>query len=193
MIHLNNVLTLLLIFLLPLAAKAQNVSSMNLSSLMPATELNSEYSNRVAVSKDPNSYRIWVNAGLGVGTDDISGFVIASYQKGNNLLSIRGALSGDMISGDEFWDIGVLYGRATSQQRYHASISAGLAIVGGKRDYGWSSSGNDVPLTVGLPLKAQLNWLPTSVLGIGLQGFANINPEQSFAGLALSLQLGKLR
>lgn len=160
---------------------------------MPVIELNLEKSDRDTVSQDPNSNRIWVNAGLGVGTNDISGFVNVSYQKGNNLLSMRGALSGDLVFGDEFWDIGMLYGRATSQQRYHASISAGLAMVGGKRDAGFSSSGNDVPVAIGLPLKAQLNWQPTSVLGFGLHIFANINFEHSFAGLALSLQLGKLR
>jgi hypothetical protein len=46
---------------------------------------------------------------------------------------------------------------------------------------------------IGFPLEAQVTWLPAEFFGIGLYGFADLNQTRSFAGLTLSVQLGKLR
>lgn len=46
---------------------------------------------------------------------------------------------------------------------------------------------------VGLPIEAQLAWLPSKVIGIALYGFANFNRVRSFAGLTFGLQVGSLR
>ena len=46
---------------------------------------------------------------------------------------------------------------------------------------------------VGLPIEAQLSWLPTTFLGVGLYGFADFNRARSFAGVTLGVQLGRVR
>lgn len=50
-----------------------------------------------------------------------------------------------------------------------------------------------VSTVVGLPIEVQAFWRPGSLVGLGLYGFANFNQAQSFAGLTLGLQLGRLR
>jgi hypothetical protein len=47
--------------------------------------------------------------------------------------------------------------------------------------------------TVGIPLEAQVFFTPFSFLGIGMCGFANLNPEKPYAGALLCLKIGKLR
>ena len=43
-----------------------------------------------------------------------------------------------------------------------------------------------------LPLEAQVAWRPTPWVGIAVYGFASLNAAQSFTGVTLSVQLGKL-
>lgn len=123
-----------------------------------------------------------------------AGIASTSYQfSGPNLLSLRGIVTGE-IFGDEFWDVGLLYGRATTAQRYHASISAGVAVFGGRRSLGGFFSGSEkITRQVGIPIEGQLSWRPSGFIGLGLSGFANINEVRSVVGVAISLQLGKLR
>ncbi|WP_211483060.1 hypothetical protein [Fodinibius roseus] len=159
-------------------------------------DLNFESSNAYNTNDPNNKNSFWINAGIGVGTPGIAGIASASYQfLGSNLLSLRGAITGELF-GDELWDIGLLYGRATTAQDYHASISAGLAVMGGSRSSGGLFSDTpreEVSRQVGFPIGGQLFWLPSRFIGLGLSGFANLNGERSFAGLAFSLQIGKLK
>ncbi|GAA5520856.1 hypothetical protein LQ318_03890 [Aliifodinibius salicampi] len=117
------------------------------------------------------------------------------YQFGPNLLSFRGCATTE-IFGDEYWDIGLLYGWASSEYDYHVSFSSGIAVIGGSRSEGglFSDTPRDViSAQFGIPLEGQFFWRPFGNVGLGLYGFANLNAEQTFAGLALSVQLGKLR
>lgn len=143
-----------------------------------------------------NINRFSVTAGIGVGTPGIAGIVSVSYQfLGSNLLTLRGAVTGE-IFGDDFWDIGLLYGWATTEQDYHASISTGMGIMGGSRSTGRLFSDTpreEISHQFGIPIEGQLFWRPSRIIGLGLSGFANINAERSFAGLAASLQVGKLK
>jgi hypothetical protein len=47
--------------------------------------------------------------------------------------------------------------------------------------------------TVGVPVELQLSLRLLPFLGVGLAGVANWNPEESFAGAVLSVQVGRLR
>lgn len=137
--------------------------------------------------------RLWVNFGFGPGTMDIAGVVSVSYQfSGSNLLSLRSAVNGELF-GDEIWDIGLLYGLATSAHEYHASFSVGVGVIGGSRSEGLFSPNEQITPQFGIPIEGQLFWRPFRVFGLGLTGFANINFEQSFAGLAFNVQFGRLR
>lgn len=196
MVQLNRILFLLFILTLPIAAMAQHPSTLPVDIENNERNLNFENSNTYNTDNPNNKNRFWVNAGIGVGTPDLAGIASASYQfSGSNLLSLRGTVAGE-IFGDELWDIGLLYGRATTAQDYHASISAGLAVMGGSRSSGGLFSDTpreEISRQIGFPIGGQLLWLPSRFIGLGLSGFANLNEERSFAGLAFSLQIGKLK
>ena len=106
---------------------------------------------------------------------------------------LRASAAGE-IFGDQLADIGLLYGRESSTDSFHFSFAAGLGRVTGERgEGGLFGSREDISPTIGIPLELQCNWEPSNYFGLGLTGFANINIEQFFAGIALSVQLGKLR
>lgn len=141
----------------------------------------------------PERDTFWLGAGLGVGSEDFAAQLNGSYQFGGNLLSLRASATAGLFD-DGFGDYALMYGRATSPtgKRYHASAALGLGIVHGCRGGGLGGC-RDVSNAVGLPIEVQLFWRPGSRMGLGLYGFANFNDEQSFGGLTLSLQLGRLR
>ena len=136
----------------------------------------------------------WVNSGIGSPADE-SGFSIGLdlyYQNGYDLFSLRitGTVEPRLIlwgnqKAESISEYGVLYGRVAKASYGAASVSAGISIV--------SESPYTSFTTVGFPLEAQLIWTPTSVFGIGFKGFANLNPQKSFAGLLFCLQFGMLR
>ena len=141
----------------------------------------------------------WVGAGLGFGTsdstsDDFGGSVNLSYRFDPHLLSLRAATVGELF-GDDFWDIGLLYGRATGQGAVFASLAAGIAVMGGTRNPGgiFDESSETISSRISLPLELQLYWRPLRFLGLGVYGFANFNDEESFGGATFGLQLGRLR
>jgi hypothetical protein len=150
---------------------------------------------QVAPSLPRDSY--WLGAGLGAGTEDFAGSAHISYQHGVHLLSLRAATTAGLFD-DGFGDVALLYGRATraGDRRYRASAALGLAIVDGCEkagDGGLFGDCTDRGTHVGLPIEAQLSWLPTTFLGVGLYGFADFNPARSFAGVTLGVQLGRVR
>ncbi len=136
-----------------------------------------------------------VHGGLGEDEGGISGGGSFSYQTGSSLFSIRGVVNEEFrldlwgYSGppEKVWDIGVLYGRVAKASWGLASISGGVGIVGASDDQGVSS------YHPGIPLESQLFWTPSSTLGIGIYGFANLNLEKSFVGALLCVQIGILR
>ena len=139
----------------------------------------------------------WVNFGAGSGTISEDAFALsanATYQFGKNLLTLRAAGTGELF-GKSIGDNGLLYGLALEQKRVFISVGAGIAFVEGSISHGLFSTREPEKIgpTIGIPLEIQLFWRPARFLGIGLYGFANLNPEESFAGVSLSLQLGKLR
>jgi hypothetical protein len=144
-------------------------------------------------SADPGRDTFWLGAGLGAGSEDFAGHLHASYQFGAHLISLRNAATAGVFD-DGYGDLALLYGRATkaSGERYHASVALGIAVADGCRGGGLGGC-RAVSAAVGLPLETQLFWRPGSLVGLGLYGFADLNPEHSFAGLTLGLQLGRLR
>jgi len=151
----------------------------------------------VAVTRlHAQSDNYWFNAGIGAGSSGTAGILSGSYQFGLNLISIRSASTFELF-GDDYWDMGILYGFATSAEIVHASFAAGVAVSGGSEVV--SGSGffgrqyNKLPVTTGLPLELQFFTRPGKFIGFGLYGFANINNQHSFGGAALALQVGKIR
>jgi hypothetical protein len=134
----------------------------------------------------------WAGGGLGAGTEDFAGHLSVSYQTGANLFSLRTAATAGIFS-EGFGDVALLYGRATrALKRYQASLARGVAVADGC-DAGGLGGCRDRPSVLGFPVEAQAFWRPSKVFGIGLYGFADINHLQSFAGVTLGIQLGRLR
>jgi hypothetical protein len=136
----------------------------------------------------------WLGAGLGLGSEDFGGQLNTSYQSGANLISFRVSSTAGLFE-DGFTDYGLLYGRANrgAEDRHLFGAAIGVALVDGCRGGGVFDSCRDVSTVIGLPLELQAFWRPGKVVGLGVYGFANLNQSQSFAGLTVSLQVGRLR
>lgn len=160
----------------------------------------------------------WFNVGVGAGTV-IGGFdsnhtdnaigpsfgISFSSQKKKGLLSIRFIYTEEMIflnllPKQTVSDIGVLYGRIAKNHYGFASVSGGISCASGVQrgafqnlsDHSFNYDKKPY-ITLGIPLESQLFWTPSSFIGIGIYGFANINPEKSFWGGLFCIQLGKLK
>lgn len=136
-----------------------------------------------------------VNTGGGFSSFGLSLGISLSSQFGRSLVSIRYIYNTTFMSlsprEETVWDLGALYGLSSKTSSGFSSISGGVSIVGGNR-YDirdeWSTF-----LTVGIPIEGQMFWKPYPSLGIGIYGFANLNPEKSFVGALLCLQYRILR
>jgi hypothetical protein len=135
----------------------------------------------------------WVSGGVGVGTIGVAGHIAGSVDARHNVLTIRGATAAE-IFGDDFWDVGFLYGRSLRRPSIYAALSAGVGIAGGTHASGFLGSNNTPkPQRFTVPLEAQVGWRPSAFLGLGVVLFASLNESGSFGGATLELQLGKLR
>jgi hypothetical protein len=138
--------------------------------------------------------RIWLGAGLGSAarSDGASGFAVMGeivYQVKAHHFTIRamGAAEPFGEGADEFGEIGLLYGRAAKRTWGHAAISGGLAITSVASCHASATSGCT---TLGVPVVAEAALRFAPVVGVGIQGFANLNPKSVYGGLVLFLQLG---
>ena len=128
----------------------------------------------------------WLNAGVGAGAGGGAWGATLSCQAGPHLVSARGVHTALF---DDLWDVGLLYGRGVRGARSSASLSAGVALVGGGSGAFYLGPRFR---TVGLPLEAQWYWTPFthSEVGLGLTAFGNLNAERSFGGLLCCVRLG---
>ncbi|MEI7421716.1 MAG: hypothetical protein WCK18_06465 [Prolixibacteraceae bacterium] len=160
----------------------------------------------------------WFNVGVGAGTV-IGGFdsnhtdnavgpsfgINFSSQIKKGLLSIRFIYNEEMVflrmsPKQSVSDFGVLYGRIAKIPLGFVSLSGGISRVFGEQRGAFQNLSNytfnyeqKTFSTFGIPLESQLFWTPSSVIGFGIYGFANINPEKSFFGGLFCIQLGKLK
>ena len=145
-------------------------------------------------SSEPAEVMFWLNAGLGRSSVGwLAGNAGGSIQYGSGLVSLRitaNVESFDYRGSDKLYDLGLLFGLASRGTKGHASIAAGTARVTGSR-YDHGKRGFDP--VIGLPVEVQFFRHFGSFFGLGVNAFANVNAEQSFAGISLNLRLGKLR
>jgi hypothetical protein len=138
--------------------------------------------------------RIWLGAGLGGagGSDARGGGALMAeiiYQTGVHHFGVRALGAADPFgySGDEFGEVGVVYGRSATRPWGHAAIAAGLAWTG----FG-SCQGSGGCSTVGVPVVAEVAARLFSIMGVGAQAFGNLNTKSVYLGAVLFLQLGWL-
>ncbi len=147
---------------------------------------------------------------LGVGGNSIGPSDVLSYSQESNskLYSARWSTSSTSATlfkeiEQEFdtWEFGFLYGFCSKTKRSLISASVGLSLIEIKKTkyktkYWVLGRGRDIEytdktMTIGIPLEAQLNFIPfTDIFGIGLFLFSNLNTEKSYLGFLFSIQLG---
>ena len=135
-------------------------------------------------------HRVFAGVGFGgaAGTDDVGGaggFGQLTWQRAPHHAALRGLGVSELFSsGDGVSEVGALYGRTVVFGGGHAAVAAGLSFVYVDR----GGPTGDVE-TVGIPVTAEAA-LEYRVLGLGIQVFANLNPESTYAGLMFFLSVG---
>jgi hypothetical protein len=140
------------------------------------------------LTRDP---AVWVQGGLGVSSANLGGIIAASAVKGPHLVSARASFVAESLDGgdDEAFDIGLLYGRQLrSGGVFRPSAAAGVAYI---KCEGCDEGRNAA--TVGLAVSVEAALWPTRIAGVGIHGFGNLNSVASFAGVALTIHVGRLR
>jgi hypothetical protein len=143
--------------------------------------------------------RVWLGLGFlgsAARSDGAEGYAVMAeivYQTGPHYFAVRAVGAADPLGegGDEFGDFGLLYGRSAKRDWGHASIAAGLAITGVSSCHDAFTGGTCT--TIGVPITAEAAARIASFLGVGAQGFANLNSKSVYGGLVVFLQLGMLR
>jgi hypothetical protein len=160
---------------------------------LAAIVLYSAFSHSVAAQ---DRSRIWLGVGLGGAgrTDGAGGAAVMAqlaYQTRAHQFSLRAMGAADLFgsNADEFGEIGLLYGRTKKRPWGHASIAGGLALTYlSSCPRGQSSDCT----TLGVPLTAEVAAKLARVLGVGVQGFVNVNPKSVYLGYSLFVQIGWL-
>lgn len=134
----------------------------------------------------------WVNGGVGSGRTGLGLSVAGGILVGDRLF-----VGGRHVRTTEFdllesgpsattWDAGPLVGVVVKQGRLgQLSLGSGIAVVGGRRPDEPESKSS----TLGIPLDVQALFTPIRYLGIGLHGYANVNPNDNVLGVSLQLQV----
>jgi hypothetical protein len=87
---------------------------------------------------------------------------------------------------------GISFGEA-----FQFRISAGVGLINGTKNTGYNPPGTPVYgegkiSKFGFPIELGINLIPDKYFGLGIKGFANINPELSFYGAILNFEIGKI-
>jgi hypothetical protein len=96
------------------------------------------------------------------------------------------------------WESGLLFGLISPKWKKRLSIAAGISYVGGTKvleNYDEVNSQDAIKdiSTIGLPVEVQVLFSFDREVGAGLTVFGDLNSENSFGGITISLIMGKLR
>jgi hypothetical protein len=162
---------------------------------------------------DPEHSYLWLNAGIGLGSfTSMSGNFGSTFGAGLNycydshflkgrfvqLRELDLNIFGDSPPPDKVWDIGIMYGLKSTKNKSTITMSAGISYVGTVKnlyveqisDYYYASDSIE---TFGIPLEAQVVWLTSAGIGVGVILFGDINSENSFGGVTLNVVLGIMK
>jgi hypothetical protein len=148
----------------------------------------------------------FASAGFGFGSDGLGGVHSLTASHHGILYGLRTSTTSEFeIFGPtpalSSTDYAFLVGKISGGRHSFTSAASGIALVHSVRrgellEPGYWFIGPSYEridrVTIGLPLDLRATANLVGV-GVGVNLFANLNPAGSFAGLALTLQLGKLR
>ncbi|MDX1646922.1 MAG: hypothetical protein R3304_07245 [Longimicrobiales bacterium] len=152
----------------------------------------------VTAQQDPDPVRVWLAAGLGAGgsAEVESGLAFTAQLTGQwrrhhaalrTLSLVDFAGFPDSSTDDAVSELSAMYGRWSPTGFGHAAWSVGLGVV--SVDGLESEASGASRSTAGLSLGAEAS-LQSLVLGVAIQGFANLNPLASYVGVTGMLLLG---
>jgi hypothetical protein len=155
-----------------------------------------------SVQAQSTSTHTWAGIGLGVAipvgdrqvSDQTSGMNLSvTHQPGAHVFSLRTAGASEH-HGDEYFDVGLLYGRGLVRGPLHATAAAGLGVVFGNRYVpGGGPDRETVGPGFGVPLEAQAFVRVFQYVGVGVYTFANFNAVKPLFGANLALKIGDLQ
>ena len=156
-----------------------------------------------AQTSGPGETAFWASVGMGSSSLGTTRGLGLSYRRSHHLISARGLDVGSSESSDplgtgartELTEIGLMYGVGASGERSWRSISGGIGLVEGERSgtEDPDEAGESFGAVASLMLEAQLTFIASDAVGFGVTGFANVNSEDSFAGVMVSAHVGRLR
>jgi hypothetical protein len=129
----------------------------------------------------------WFGVGGGVGGYGLTGQLEAAVKFGSNVVMGRHVGTTDIFA--NMTETGVLYGRATRS----LAFLGGVGVARGNRQHPLNEpgAGPEMPPTLGVALHGQWRFGHWGPAGLALSGLANVNGEHSFAGLTLTIQIGR--
>lgn len=156
------------------------------------TSISASYSQ--GAQKVDSNIRYWVQGGpslttLGTG---LQAGLMVDYN--DHLFSIS-TTSTDLDFGTETWDTALIYGRSMRYQSLYLSAGTGVAVVGGDgySDLFGRGTKNSIETSIGFPLRGAISWQPMPFFAFGINSFLNVNTEQPFGGIGISVKVGKFQ
>lgn len=162
-------------------------------------------------SNDNNNNKLWGTLGIGgyylSSSNGLAFNIGGDYLKNKNYWKLRLICDIEFnIFGPEppeqYYDIGLLYGKFINTKIIRLSLSGGLGVLGGVkrgaflyRNPGFLGSDffeKKLIFSPSVPLEIDLSLVPTKHFGIGISGFANLNFENTLVGFIINLKFGKL-
>lgn len=148
------------------------------------------------IAQDPPMTRTpvyaWGTLALGPSTHSFGAMLGFDVLIHDHLLSIRSSAASELF-GDEFEDVGLLYGRVRHLKQGLLAASAGVGVVRGLRCGGVFGDCDKIPAQVGLPVAVRGDWHALRFFGLSLYLYANFNAEEVFGGVLAGVTLGRLR
>lgn len=151
---------------------------------------------------------LWISSGIGTLNTadgnllDINASI--NYSKNDRIFKLRGILAEELVifgprPNDEVWELGLLYGKRTTNGSLSLSFMAGISYTGGiyKGDPLGSDMFNDYYEeltfeTIGLPLEVQFDINALQYIGFSIMFFADINAEKIYGGVHLAILIGRI-
>lgn len=178
-----------------------NVASATL--VLVAAPLSAQEDPQLRSTASPTNSGVFGTLALGVASPGLGGVLSLSVHSSRNVFVLRssGASAFTIFSpSDSSEDLAFLFGRVRERERGWLRAAVGPSLVRVIR-YGraydcaffFCSYDSEESYHPGVAFQAEAVWTPANAFGLGLTGFANLNGEFSYAGLALGVHLGRVR
>lgn len=165
--------------------------------------LSAQENPRPQTSVSEASSGVFGTLALGVASPGLGGVLSLSVHSSRNAFILRSSAASAFTifsPSDSTEDFAFLFGRVHERERGWLRAAVGPSLVrvirygrGYDCAFTFCSYDSEASYHAGLALQAEAVWTPVIALGLGLTGFANVNGEFSYAGLALGVHLGRVR